>query len=95
MTDLRFDGTVKIETVFGKVEVKFVEQYTDNNMVVFGGKSKVIESHYLALMLDGEFNGWSATSIGTRDGAVANLLKDVADRYARDTVASAIKTIES
>ncbi len=95
MTQLNFNDELTVKTVFGTVKVIYVERAIDKSMVAFGGKEKITESHYHAIILDGKFNGWDGTSIGSRDGAVSNLLKAVANRYARDEVAKTIRDIES
>lgn len=95
MTQLNFNDELTVKTVFGTVKVTYVKRAINKSMVAFGGKEKIVESHYLAIMLDGEFNGWNNTSIGSRDGAISNLLKTVADRYARNEVTKTIQNIES
>ena len=48
-------------------------------------KERIHESHYEATITDGEWNGWRGTGVN-RDNAAADLLKQVAERYAHDLV---------
>lgn len=91
---MNFNEKLTIETHFGKVEVVYIpkQEAKGDSWDVFtkpelDGKTEsqteVKESHYVATVLDGNFNGWNAKGVGRR-AAVNELMKELAVRYADD-----------
>ncbi len=94
MRDLRFNDELIVKTIFGNIEVKYIPRYIDNSEVPFGGKPKNIKSHYLAIMIDGSYVGHHKKSIGSRETAVAAVIRNISDHYAREATAQSIKQYE-
>ncbi len=80
-----FKKTKEFKTVFGTVITKYIAEYTEPAHILNGMKERIHESHYEATITDGEWNGWRGTGVN-RDNAAADLLKQVAERYAHDLV---------
>jgi len=68
-------------TVFGKMEITYVAAGKSQSAIdVINETVEFKESHYVAVILDGGFNGWNAQGTN-RENAAANLMQEVAKRY--------------
>ena len=79
MNYLTFQDTVTIDTVFGPMKIKYLKPLIDP------WTQKEVDSRYLAIMLDGDFNGWNSHG-GDRSDAGRNLLSKISERYISDKI---------
>lgn len=88
---MKFDDLLKgidIDTKIadiGVVNLIYVPAKKDDETFaeLFGEEPKVKESHILASVKTGRFNGWTAEGI-TEYAALKNLLQEISDRFASD-----------
>ena len=76
-----FDDTLTINTVFGMAKIEYVAESTLEELFK---PTRIVASHYVATMVDGDYNGWHRNSVGNHGNALSALMSAVATRYGYD-----------
>ena len=91
---VNFNDTAVIDTHYGKIEIVYVPKRSETDVDVFDAFNsgqeyfpEVKESHYIAQIMNGRFEGWYATDTKGRKSALKNLMLLLAGQYASDLLA--------